>query len=69
MIQSDAKTDASPYHYSSVVNSFKSILKNEGWRAMYKGIVPSLLGVSHVVIQFPIYEYFKFYRIDSQSKF
>lgn len=31
----------------------------EGVGGFYKGLLPSLLGVFHVVVQFPLYEYFK----------
>lgn len=35
------------------------IYKNEGVRAMYKGLGVSFLGLIHITIQFPLYEYFK----------
>ncbi|KAF2402495.1 solute carrier family 25 member 42 [Trichodelitschia bisporula] len=34
------------YHYSSVTNAIVSIIKLEGWRGLYKGIVPNLLKVA-----------------------
>lgn len=32
---------------------------NEGLGAFYAGLTPALLGLTHVAIQFPLYEYFK----------
>lgn len=32
---------------------------HEGMAGFYKGLLPSLLGVFHVIVQFPLYEYFK----------
>ncbi|KAG0455054.1 hypothetical protein HPP92_024346, partial [Vanilla planifolia] len=37
-------------------DAVKTILKEEGWRTLYKGIGPGLLLVSHAAIQFCTYE-------------
>lgn len=42
--------------YRSTVQAFYSIYTNEGFRAFYKGLLPSLFGVSHVAVQFGLYE-------------
>lgn len=47
------------YHYTSAFHGLISLFRTEGFFALYKGLAPSLLGVSHVVIQFPLYEHFK----------
>lgn len=39
--------------------AFSSIYRHEGIAGFYRGLIPSLLGVTHVVVQFPLYEYFK----------
>ncbi|GLT82713.1 hypothetical protein SLE2022_010710 [Rubroshorea leprosula] len=43
-------------HYAGLYDALRTILKEEGWTALYKGIVPSLLLVSHGAIQFTAYE-------------
>ncbi|KAL3742536.1 hypothetical protein ACJRO7_017926 [Eucalyptus globulus] len=42
--------------YSGFYDAFTTIMREEGWRALYKGIVPSLFLVSHGVIHFTSYE-------------
>ena len=34
-------------------------MKKEGWPSLYKGLGPSLLGITHVAVQFPLYEHLK----------
>nr|GMC57521.1 folate transporter 1, chloroplastic isoform X2 [Ipomoea batatas]GMC67776.1 folate transporter 1, chloroplastic isoform X2 [Ipomoea batatas] len=50
----------SPLHqirpYSGFHDALITILKEEGWRALYKGLVPGLFLVTHGAIQFTAYE-------------
>ncbi|KAL5554673.1 hypothetical protein UlMin_042074 [Ulmus minor] len=44
------------YYYYFISDAFRTIMREEGWLALYKGIVPSLfLQVSHGTIQFIAY--------------
>ncbi|KAA8492622.1 Mitochondrial substrate carrier family protein W [Porphyridium purpureum] len=45
--------------YQGVLSSLRLIMKEEGVPALYKGLFPSLLGLVHVAIQFPLYEKLK----------
>ncbi|KAI8847661.1 mitochondrial carrier domain-containing protein [Chytridium lagenaria] len=58
----------SEYHYTSVIHAFKTIVKEEGWHALYKGLGPSLLGISHSVVMFPLYEKLKLIIKDYESR-
>jgi solute carrier family 25 folate transporter 32 len=42
-----------------MVQMFKEIYHKEGVRAFYKGLSASFLGLTHVAVQFPLYEYLK----------
>ncbi|KAI3624653.1 hypothetical protein CBS14141_003081 [Malassezia furfur] len=55
------KTRTMPSHqrYNNILDAFRKIYLREGLGGFYKGLLPSLLGVFHVVVQFPLYEYFK----------
>ncbi|KAI6702993.1 hypothetical protein NL676_012129 [Syzygium grande] len=54
--------------YSGFYDAFRTIMKEEGWRALYKGIVPSLLLVSHAAIQFTSYEELRKVVIELKEK-
>ena len=46
-------------HYRGTIDAFVKIVQQEGPRALYAGLVPSLLGLLHVAIHFPVYEKLK----------
>ncbi|KAK4549765.1 hypothetical protein LTR36_005066 [Oleoguttula mirabilis] len=48
-----------PWHYTSTLDAARKMYKAEGMAAFYSGLTPALLGLTHVAIQFPLYEYFK----------
>ncbi|KAI9295290.1 mitochondrial carrier [Neoconidiobolus thromboides FSU 785] len=53
------QSNTTDYRYNGTLDAFKSILRIEGIKGFYKGLMPSLLGVSHVAVQFPLYEHLK----------
>ncbi|SPO22966.1 related to YIA6 - Pvruvate transporter of the mitochondrial inner membrane [Ustilago trichophora] len=58
MLQSAKDTGGvKPYRHTG--DAFVQIYRSEGLRGFYKGLLPSLFGVSHVAVQFPLYEAFK----------
>ncbi|KAK0543281.1 hypothetical protein OC846_006471 [Tilletia horrida] len=57
MLQSAADPHGERYRHTG--DAFIQIWRAEGWRGFYKGLLPSLFGVSHVAVQFPLYEQFK----------
>jgi solute carrier family 25 folate transporter 32 len=46
-----------PYRHTA--DAIRQIYRTEGLGAFYKGLVPSLFGIAHVAVQFPLYEKFK----------
>jgi len=42
--------------YTSVPDGFRKIIAEEGFASLYKGLTPTLLGLVHVGVQFPLYE-------------
>ena len=54
-----SKDSRTPWHYKNTLDAFRQMYRAEGLGAFYSGLAPALLGLSHVAIQFPLYEYFK----------
>ena len=48
-----------PWHYTSTYDAFRKMYKAEGITSFYSGLTPALLGLTHVAVQFPLYEWFK----------
>lgn len=54
--------------YTGVGDALKTILKDEGWRALYKGLLPGLFLVTHGAIQFTAYEELRKLLVDRRVK-
>lgn len=54
-----------PGAYRSISHGTHEIYRTEGLRGFYRGLLPSLFGVSHGALQFTAYEQFKRYRAES----
>lgn len=46
-------------YYKNTLDAFKKMYKNEGFLVFYSGLIPSLFGLFHVAIHFPVYEKLK----------
>ena len=51
-----------PGAYNSILDGTQQIYRREGLRGFYRGLLPSLLGVSHGALQFTVYEKLKIYQ-------
>lgn len=49
----------SPWHYRSTLDAARKMYSSEGIGSFYSGLTPALLGLSHVAVQFPAYEYLR----------
>ena len=48
-----------PWHYKNTWDAARVMYRHEGILSFYSGLTPALLGLTHVAIQFPLYEIFK----------
>ncbi|ODV71973.1 mitochondrial carrier [Cyberlindnera jadinii NRRL Y-1542] len=54
-------------YYRGTIDAFKKMYKNEGLLVFSSGLVPSLFGLFHVAIHFPVYEELKkLFKCDQQ---
>ncbi|CAF1249040.1 unnamed protein product [Rotaria sordida] len=58
-IRTRMMTQSDHQDYRNSFHAAKKIYRTEGLRALYRGVVPSMWGLIHVGIQFPLYEYLK----------
>ncbi|KAL1561944.1 Mitochondrial adenine nucleotide transporter adnt1, variant 2 [Salvia divinorum] len=67
MVRGRLTTDKSPYQYRGMVHALSTVLREEGFRALYKGWLPSVIGVvPYVGLNFAVYESLKDWLIKSK---
>ncbi|GMJ08778.1 folate transporter 1 [Hibiscus trionum] len=54
--------------YAGIYDAIRTILREEGWTALYKGLGPGLLMVSHGAIQFTAYEELRRIMVDYKAR-
>jgi solute carrier family 25 folate transporter 32 len=57
--QSPSNGAQPPWHYRSTIDAARTMYRSEGILSFYSGLTPALLGLTHVAVQFPAYEYLK----------
>lgn len=58
MVQTNEKIHQKTY-YKGTINAFKVMYREEGLKVFYLGLLPSIIGLIHVGIHFPVYEKLK----------
>ncbi|KAL8874354.1 MAG: hypothetical protein Q9174_000305 [Haloplaca sp. 1 TL-2023] len=48
-----------PWQYRNTLDAARKMYRAEGLLSFYSGLTPAMLGLTHVAIQFPLYEVFK----------
>ena len=62
MAQSSSRTSShirAPWQYRNTLDAAIKMYRYEGLKSFYSGLTPALLGLTHVAVQFPLYEVFK----------
>ena len=63
MSQSSSKAEnhisRAPWQYRNTWDAAQKMYRTEGLLSFYSGLTPALLGLTHVAVQFPLYEVFK----------
>lgn len=54
--------------YKHTLDAALTIYRTEGLSAFYRGLLPSLLGITHVAVQFPLYEQLKVWAQDGNEE-
>lgn len=57
-----------PGAYKSMSHGVKEIMRTEGLRGFWRGLIPSLFGISHGAVQFAAYEQLKHRRSSQRSE-
>jgi len=57
--QRNSGPNRAPWQYAGTWDACKKMYRHEGLRSFYSGLTPALLGLTHVAVQFPLYEIFK----------
>lgn len=61
------QTESSPFQYRGMVHALSTVLREEGPRALYKGWLPSVIGVvPYVGLNFAVYESLKDWLVKSK---
>ncbi|KAK7229617.1 hypothetical protein V2G26_001787 [Clonostachys chloroleuca] len=66
MSQTSNPIKNAPREYKSVIDAIRKMVCREGVASLYSGLTPALLGVTHLAVQFPLYEQFKMYLTGSE---
>ncbi|PWZ17174.1 Mitochondrial adenine nucleotide transporter ADNT1 [Zea mays] len=62
------QTDKSPYQYRGMFHALGTVYREEGFRALYKGWLPSVIGVvPYVGLNFAVYESLKDWLLQTNS--
>ena len=56
---SSISTSRAPWQYHGTFDAIRKMYRAEGVKPFYSGLTPAMLGLTHVAIQFPLYEVFK----------